>query len=184
MQSTIQAPRLTLVPMNDDHLEHEIALDARPEVMRFLGNGVARERAEVEKHHNGRLKSARDGLGYWTGFVGTQFVGWWLLAPAGNDERGQAEIGYRLSPDFWRQGFASEGAKALLAYGFDELSLTQIFAETMTINEGSRAVLSRLGMSHLRTRDVGQISSIPESEQGNVDYVITKKEWEKLRSAP
>ncbi len=52
----------------------------------------------------------------------------------------------------------------------------------MTINEGSRAVMSRLGMSHLRTRDVGQISSIPGAEQGNVDYIITRQEWEKLRS--
>ncbi|WP_166783815.1 GNAT family N-acetyltransferase [Cryobacterium sp. Hz9] len=103
--------------------------------------------------------------------------GGWLLAPANEDERGQAELGYRLLPDFWRQGLASEGAAALFAYGFKNLGLTQIFAETMTVNAGSRAVMSRTGLTCLGTRGEGNSGPITGSDQGMVDYAITNDRW-------
>jgi RimJ/RimL family protein N-acetyltransferase len=178
IQHSIDTGRLSLVPLAEEHIEFEVLLDATPEVMRFLGDGLAREREVVEQHHRGRLSEARDGLGFWAGFVDAVFVGWWLLSPAAADDtRGQAEVGYRLLPDFWRQGLASEGAAALLAYGFEEVGLTQIFAETMTINEGSRAVLNKLGLTYVGTRGAGVAGAIPGSEHGDVDYVITKDEW-------
>jgi RimJ/RimL family protein N-acetyltransferase len=180
MQRTLQTSRLTLVPLGEEHLEYEVILDATPDVMRYLGAGKPRERPEVEKHHDGRISAARDGLGFWVGFLEAEFVGWWLLASKENDARGEAEVGYRLLPEFWRQGLASEGAAALLAYGFDEVGLTQIFAETMAVNEGSRAVMTRLGLSYQGTRDAGTMGPILGSEHGNVDYSITKHQWAAL----
>lgn len=177
IQRTLQTSRLTLVPLGDEHLEDEVTLDANPDVMRYLGAGEPRDRSEVEKHHQERIDEARNGLGFWAGFLGAEFVGWWLLAPADDDERGQAELGYRLLPGFWRQGLASEGAAALLAYGFEDVGLTQIFAETMAVNAGSRAVMSRLGLAYLGTRGEGTIGPIPGSDHGNVDYAITKDRW-------
>ena len=177
IQRTLQTKRLTLVPLGEEHLEFEVTLDAHPDVMRYIGTGEPRERLEVEKHHQERIDEARNGLGFWAGFVGADFVGWWLLTLEDDDERGQAELGYRLLPDFWRQGLASEGAAALLAYGFDDMGLTQIFAETMAVNAGSRAVMSRLGLTYLGTRREGIAGPIPGSDQGNVDYAITKDRW-------
>ena len=177
IQRILQTNRLTLVPLGDEHLEYEVALDANPDVMRYLGAGEPRERSEVEKHHQERIDEARNGLGFWAGFLGPDFVGWWLLTPEDDDERGQAELGYRLLPDFWRQGLASEGAAALLAYGFDDLGLTQIFAETMTVNAGSRAVMSRIGLTYLGTRGEGNSGPITGSDQGMVDYAITNDRW-------
>jgi len=177
MQRTLQTRRLILVPLAEEHLEHEVALDASPDVMRYLGAGQPRNRAEVEEHHHERLREARNGLGFWAGYHRTEFVGWWLLAPADDDERGQAELGYRLRPEFWRQGLASEAAAALLAHGFDDLGLTRIFAETMAVNTGSRAVMSRLGLTCIGTRDEGIHGPIPGSEHGIVDYAITKDRW-------
>lgn len=182
IQRTIGTPRLTLVPMAEEHIEYEVLLDASPEVMRFLGDGLPRDRQTVEGHHRQRINEARNGLGFWVGFMGTEFVGWWLLSPADDDLRGQAELGYRLLPNFWRQGLASEGSTALLAYGFEEVGLSQIFAETMTVNAGSRAVMSKLGLSHVATRLAGVTGAIPGAEQGNVDYVITKDEWARASS--
>lgn len=179
IQRSITTGRLSLVPMSEEHIEVEVRLDASPDVMRFLGDGLPRDRELVEHHHRQRLAEARDGLGFWVGFMGAEFVGWWLLSPAGDDVRGQAEVGYRLLPDFWRRGLASEGAAALLAYGFNEVGLTQIFAETMAVNEGSRAVMSKLGLTHVGTRGAGVAGAIPGSEHGDVDYVITKDDWVK-----
>jgi RimJ/RimL family protein N-acetyltransferase len=177
IQRTIDTGRLSLVPMAEEHIEFEVRLDANPDVMRFLGDGLPRDRELVERHHRQRLAEARDGLGFWVGFVGADFVGWWLLSPAGDDPRGQAEVGYRLLPNFWRQGLASEGAAALITYGFREVGLTQIFAETMAVNEGSRAVMGKLGLTHVGTRGAGVAGAIPGSDQGDVDYVITKDDW-------
>jgi len=101
-QPTLQTERITLVPLADEHLEHEVELDSRPEVMRFL-TGRARTRDEVEPIHRRRLAIAREapGLGFWSGFVAGEFVGWWILEPAERAEQrrdGQAELGYRLLP--------------------------------------------------------------------------------------
>ncbi|TDC28095.1 N-acetyltransferase, partial [Micromonospora sp. 15K316] len=36
-QATLHSARIRLVPLADEHLEHEVELDADPEVMRYLG---------------------------------------------------------------------------------------------------------------------------------------------------
>ncbi|WP_199184319.1 MULTISPECIES: GNAT family N-acetyltransferase [unclassified Cryobacterium] len=161
IQCTLQTSRLVLIPLAHELLEYEVTLDASPGVMRYLGAGFPRDRSVVEKHHQERLDVARDGLGFWAGFLEAEFVGWWLLAPENDDARGQAELGYRLMPDFWHQGLASEGAAALLAYGVDDVGLTQIFAETMTVNAGSRAVMSRLGLTYLALATKGSSALSP-----------------------
>lgn len=68
-------------------------------------------------------------------------------------EHGQGEIGYVLHPEFWGSGYATESAKALLNYGFNERGLHRIYATCRPDNIGSAAVMKKLGMSregHLR----------------------------------
>jgi len=68
-------------------------------------------------------------------------------------EHQQAEIGWALGVEFRGQGYASEAASALVAYGFASLRLHRIQAETAITNTSSRGVMERLGMSkeaHLR----------------------------------
>ncbi|OBR68902.1 GCN5 family acetyltransferase [Paenibacillus oryzae] len=65
----------------------------------------------------------------------------------------QGEIGYCYSPRYWQQGYASEAASALLAFGFDDLGLYRIFATCRPENIGSAKVMQHIGMSyegHLR----------------------------------
>lgn len=75
IQHIIDTRRLTLVPLVEEHIEFEVRLDASPEVMRFLGEGLPRGREFVEHRHGHRLSEARDGLGFWVGFMGAEFVG-------------------------------------------------------------------------------------------------------------
>jgi len=58
-----------------------VALDADPEVMRFLGDGRPRRREQVQARHPERLAEARHapGLGFWIGSVDGEPVGWWHL---------------------------------------------------------------------------------------------------------
>ncbi len=64
-------------------------------------------------------------------------------------------IGYCLSRHHWRQGYATEAAKALLRFGFDQLNLHRIFALFNPENLASAHVLKKVGMQqegHLRER--------------------------------
>jgi RimJ/RimL family protein N-acetyltransferase len=121
------------------------------------------------------------GLGFWMGFVDGQFVGWWMLEPPEHADQGpvegQAELGYRLMRRHWRKGLASEGARELLRHGFQDLGLERVFAETMTVNAGSRATMTAVGMEHIRTFHLDWDEPLPGSELGEVEYGISRKQW-------
>ncbi|MGW6501936.1 GNAT family N-acetyltransferase [Nonomuraea angiospora] len=182
-QAKLRTDRIELVPLSDEHLQHEIELDADPEVMRYLGNGRARSREEVEVLHGQRLAVAGRvaGLGFWAGFVDGQFVGWWILEPPERIDQGpvegQAELGYRLLRRYWRQGLAGEGARELIRHGFEDLRLLRIFAETMAVNTASRATMTALGMEHVRTFHMEWDEPLPGSDLGEVEYAITRERW-------
>jgi RimJ/RimL family protein N-acetyltransferase len=57
------------------------------------------------------------------------------------------EIGWRLARPAWRQGYATEAARAAAAYGFEVARLHEIVSMTATTNLPSQAVMRRLGMS-------------------------------------
>ncbi|WP_109527423.1 MULTISPECIES: GNAT family N-acetyltransferase [Nocardia] len=183
MQAALSSARITLVPLTEEHLDYEIELDSDPEVMRYLGAGVARSRPEIEEAHRRRLTAATPtpGLGYWIGFIEDQFVGWWTLStperPDQGPVEGQAELGYRLLPRYWRRGLGGEGARELLRHGFVDLGLGRIFAETMAVNTASRATMASIGMHYVRTFYLQWEHSIPGSEHGEVEYAITSDNW-------
>jgi ribosomal-protein-alanine N-acetyltransferase len=58
-----------------------------------------------------------------------------------------AEIGYVLHPDYRGRGLATEAVRAVMAFGFDELSLHRISARYMVENERSRRLMERVGMT-------------------------------------
>ena len=58
------------------------------------------------------------------------------------------EVGWRLARHGWRQGYATEAARAAVAYGFGELVRDEIVSFTFAGNERSRGVMERLGMTH------------------------------------
>ena len=180
-QIVLRTSRIQLLPLRDDHLEFEIELDADPEVMRYLGR--PRQRAEVEQAHQRRLAAASRvaGLGFWVGLVDGIFVGWWILEPPHRADQGpadgQAELGYRLLRRYWRRGLASEGARELVRYGFEDLGLHRIFAETMAVNLPSRATMTSVGLTYVRTFHLDFDDPLPGSQQGEVEYAITREQW-------
>jgi RimJ/RimL family protein N-acetyltransferase len=179
---TLRTPRLTLVPLADEHLELEYELDSDPEVMRYL-TGRAATRDEVAQAHARRMATVSS-FGFWMGFAGEDFVGWWLLRPPhGPDQpfaEGEAELGYRLLRRQWRQGYAREGSTELLRYGFEELGLDRVFAQTMVVNTPSRATMASAGLTFARafTSAAEYADPIEGAEQGEVEYEITRKRWQ------
>jgi RimJ/RimL family protein N-acetyltransferase len=181
-QQTLHTERLKLVPLADEHLEWEVELDSDPEVMRYL-SGRASTREDVEAGHARRIAAAQKvaGLGFWVGLVDDEFVGWWTLQPAHGpdqpDDRGVADLGYRLLRRHWGKGLASEGARELVRYGFDDVGLARIIAQTMTANTSSRAVLDRIGLTYVRTFPTSITAPVEGIEEGEVEYEMTREQW-------
>lgn len=59
----------------------------------------------------------------------------------------EVEVGWRLSRASWGHGYATEAARAAVAYAFDELELPELVSMTTVANVRSRAVMERLGMT-------------------------------------
>ena len=182
-QQTLHTQRITLVPLADEHLEWEAALDSDPEVMRYL-TGRASTCEEVQASHARRMAAGRkvDGLGFWVGLVDDDFVGWWTLQPAHGpdqpDDPGVADLGYRLLRRHWRKGLASEGARELVRYGFEDVGLDRIIAQTMAVNTGSRAVMDRVGLTYVRTFPTSMTAPVEGIDEGEVEYELMCEQWE------
>ena len=60
------------------------------------------------------------------------------------------DIGWRLHPNFWNKGYATEGAKRCLEFGFHHLKLEKIIAVAPKINLPSIAVVKKIGMKKVK----------------------------------
>jgi RimJ/RimL family protein N-acetyltransferase len=95
---------------------------------------------------------------------------------------GVGDLGYRLRRDAWGRGLAPEGATALVATGFADKDFAQIVATAMAVNRPSRRVLEKTGLTHVRTVYPDWRDPLPGSELGEVEYEITRDEWEAKRA--
>src|SRR5207302_2940782 len=110
------------------------------------------------------------------------FVGWFHfrhLAGAGPDD---AELGYRLRRAAWGRGYGTEGARALVRKGFAELGVRRVVAHTMTVNAASRRVMEKAGLTYLHTFFQEWPETIEGGEQGDVEYALTREQWERSPS--
>jgi [ribosomal protein S5]-alanine N-acetyltransferase len=62
----------------------------------------------------------------------------------------RANIGYEIAPAYWAKGYATEAARAILAFGFGELRLHRIWAHCVAENAASYRVLEKVGMRRER----------------------------------
>jgi len=124
-------------------------LDSDPRVMRYIGDGSIGTRSSVKAAvaRSMRYYGMYPGLGVWPAEdSGTgDFVGWFCLKYV--PQTVEIEVGYRLAPDAWGRGYATEGARALVRYGFAELGLQRIIGLTHPENAASQRVLQKAGLA-------------------------------------
>jgi 3-dehydroquinate dehydratase / shikimate dehydrogenase len=152
----ITTERLTLDPWKKDDLAPFRRMNADPKVMEFFPNTLTGEQsdamaskcqAHIEKHGWGLFAVHLKETSAFIGFIGLWPVSFQAhFTPA-------TEIGWRLSSEYWGKGYATEGAKAALEYGFNQLGLKEIVSFTTEKNLRSRKVMQRLGMSYVREDD-------------------------------
>lgn len=80
--------------------------------------------------------------GHFIGFIG------FLVVIMDTAIKGEIEIGWRLKKEFWGKGYATEGAKACIEYGFNNLGLNDIYAYTAVVNKSSQNIMKKLCMKY------------------------------------
>ncbi|MFS8102791.1 GNAT family N-acetyltransferase [Lentzea alba] len=158
----METERLTLRPLTASDVDALEKLHADPEVMRFLDPEPA------ENFLGGSFWAAHEK-------ESGRFIGWFEFKDVGE---GAVELGYRLHPEFWGRGYATEGGRTLIDRGFTTGGVERVVATTMFVNSGSRRVMEKCGLRHVRTFHVDWDEPLPGSEQGEVEYVLTKEEWQ------
>ena len=91
----------------------------------------------------------------------------------------QANMGWILHMDHWKQGYGSEFCAELLRFGFEELELNRIYANCDAENVGSSRVMERNGM---RREAVFQQAILGRDNTWHDEhvYAILRKEWKEL----
>ncbi len=131
-------------------------LNADPRVMEFFPSTltpdesdarVERIEAHFERHGFGLWVVEIPGVAPFAGFVGLAIPSFdAAFTPC-------VEVGWRLDADFWNRGYATEGARAALEFGFVSLQLKEILSYTTTANRRSRRVMEKIGMTHSPSDD-------------------------------
>ncbi|WEZ84965.1 GNAT family N-acetyltransferase [Rhizobium sp. 32-5/1] len=176
--AVLQTKQLILSPGCPEDSNDFIALELDPEVMRFLNGGYAVD--HTQGHPNATFLMPRGTeLCVWTARRTSNgiFVGWFCLWP---ESEKLAELGYRLRRTDWGQGLAMEGASALIDWGFRSAGYDRIVATTMAVNQASRRVMEKIGMTYIRTIPFDGPDPIPGSEHGEVWYEVTHSEWNRV----
>ena len=147
----LRTRRTLLRGWKDGDLPAWCAMNADPQVRRHFPSVHTEAEALAEA---GRIRDmlAQRGWGCWAleipgvlpfaGFVGLIVPSWPApFLPA-------VEIGWRLTPGAWGQGYASEAAHAAAGFAFEHLAQDEIVAITTPANTPSRRVMDRIGMRH------------------------------------
>lgn len=173
--AVLQTTRLTLSPCCPRDSADFMDLERDPEVMRFLNGGHAVDHDRPDPNVTFLMSRGTEPHVWTARRNGSDvFVGWFCLWPESDK---LAELGYRLRRTAWGQGFASEGASALIDWGFRSRGYDRIVATTMAVNHASCRVMEKIGMNHARTVAFDQPDPIPGSEHGEVWYEIRRSGW-------
>jgi RimJ/RimL family protein N-acetyltransferase len=179
----LETERLTLRRFTPDDLDLLIELDSDPDVMRFISGGRPTSREELEHEILPTWLSYYErfaGYGFWAALEKSSdaFLGWFHLRPLRDTPLDEPELGYRLRKSAWGQGYGTEGSRALIDHAFTHLGATRVYARTMTINTASRRVMEKAGLKFIRTFFGEWPESIPGDEHGDVEYSLTREQWQ------
>jgi RimJ/RimL family protein N-acetyltransferase len=131
-------------------------MNADPRVVEFFPSAWTREESDasadrVDAHFQ------KYGFGLWAVEIPGEapFIGFIGLAVPRFEAAFTpcVEIGWRLAAEYWGHGYATEGARAALAFGFESLKLDEIVSFTVPANVRSRRVMEKIGMVHCPAED-------------------------------
>jgi RimJ/RimL family protein N-acetyltransferase len=149
----LETPRLTLRRWQEGDREPFAAMNADPIVMQYFAAPYTRQESD-EAVNRYIAAFERDGFSFFAAILREtgDFVGLIGLQTmrdvVPNLPQPAVEIGWRLTRASQGQGLATEGARAIVDYAFNQLGLAEVVAITAVPNQPSRRVMEKLGMTH------------------------------------
>jgi RimJ/RimL family protein N-acetyltransferase len=179
----LETPRLAIRQFTEDDVGNLFDLNSDPEVMRYLTGGRPTPREEIRDQvipFHLAVYERFDRLGTWAAesTATGEFLGWFHFRPGPGTDVTNIDLGYRLHRSAWNKGYATEGSRALIRMGFTSLGVRRVFGHTMTVNTASRRVLEKCGLTLVGTTPYEGADPIEGGEHGEVEYALTKPEWE------
>ena len=160
-------------------------LDSDPEVMRHISHGRTTPLRVIQEEILPRwleYGAVHEGLGYWAAHEKErgEFIGWFHLKPYMN-RLDELELGYRLHQRFWKKGYATEGARALVERAFEHPETERVVATTLEVNRDSRRVLQRAGLrrSEKFLYEERLLPNWSPEERRAVRYVLDRRRYER-----
>ena len=149
----LETARLILRPWRDSDRAPFAEMNADPAVMNYFpapmtraesDAALARFQAAYDRDGFGFLVAELRSTGAFAGIIGAQT----MRDVVPNLPQPAVEIGWRLPRAFHGQGLATEGARATVAFCFNQLNLPEVVAITALGNRASRRIMEKLGMTH------------------------------------
>jgi RimJ/RimL family protein N-acetyltransferase len=180
----LHTPRLLLRRWREADLEPFAALNADPLVMEHFPAPLSREDSDALVQ---RIEDSFElrGYGLWAVEVATtrEFIGFTGLSVPSFDAHftPAVEVGWRLARRSWGRGYATEAARAALAFAFEEVELNDLVSFTATTNQRSQAVMRRIGMTHDPADDFDH-PRLPDGDRlrRHVLYRLDAQRWRTL----
>jgi RimJ/RimL family protein N-acetyltransferase len=189
MQVFLETERLLLRQFTEEDVDNLSELDSDPAVMRFITGGRTTPRDEIQNEVLPaflRYYERYEGYGFWAAIEKStgDFLGWFHFRPLPDSDPDEVELGYRLRKSAWGKGYGTEGSRALIRKGFTEHGVQRVVASTATVNTASRRVMEKAGMTYVRTFHQEWPDPMEGAEEGDVEYALSKAEWEQQEAAP
>jgi len=145
----IETDRLILRTWKDKDCAEYFRINQDPKVLEHLpgpltmdeaNDFIMRMRKQWDEKNYTIWAAEEKYAGKFIGFIGLSYLNW------GEPFEPCVEIGWRLGSEHWGKGYATEGAKAALEYGFDVCRLEEIVAITVPANTRSQRVMDKIGL--------------------------------------
>ena len=152
----LESERLLFREHEPGDLEAYCAMEADPEVRRYVG-GTPRARKEAErKFRDAHLKNASARLALRATIFKPEdrYIGYCGLYPNVGPRgavSGEAALAFYLARQYWGRGLATEAGRAFIGFGFTHLHLTRIVASVDVGNVVSVHIMEKLGFTLIRT---------------------------------
>jgi len=148
--TVLHTARLRLEPICPEHYAGLRVLNADPAVQRYIAGRpeTPEETMAMIERVQGRWREF--GYSWWSFFEQDtgELVGAGCIQHLGHIPSNEHEIGWRLRPDRWGRGYASEAARRMARFAFDELKAPALAAICHPDNADSAKVMQRLGMRY------------------------------------
>lgn len=150
MPFLLQTKRLLLREIVVADAPQMFTLNADPQVLKYTGDAAFASIEEAALFIENYRDYRKNGFGRWAVLRKTdrEILGWCGLKQHAN---GVVDLGFRLMKKHWQQGYATEAAKACLAFGFKTLKQKEIVGKAEPENIASIKVLKKCGMTFSHT---------------------------------